>query len=162
MKIDLGCGRRKADGYYGIDCQMLSGVDLVCDCNRVIPLPDNVACEVRAFDFLEHVRNDKRIHIMGEIWRILKPGGLFQSMTPSTDGRGAFQDPTHFSFWNQNSFWYFTDDAHRALYDIKPKFSIEHLYTTPIDSLGICYVMAGLRCVKPDVMEQTIQHYQQS
>ena len=27
---------------------------------------------------------------------------------PSTDGRGAFQDPTHVSYWNQNSFWYYT------------------------------------------------------
>ena len=23
-------------------------------------------------------------------------------------GRGAFQDPTHVSFWNPNSFWYYT------------------------------------------------------
>lgn len=27
----------------------------------------------------------------------------------STDGRGALQDPTHVSFWNPNSFWYYTD-----------------------------------------------------
>ena len=30
------------------------------------------------------------------------------TLTPSTDGRGAFQDPTHVSFWNSNSFWYYT------------------------------------------------------
>jgi predicted SAM-dependent methyltransferase len=153
MKIDLGCGRRKADGYFGIDCQMLSGVDLVCDCNNSIPLPDSIAAEVRAYDFLEHVGNDKRIHIMTEIWRILKPGGIFHSMTPSTDGRGAFQDPTHYSFWNQNSFWYFTDDAHRALYDIKPKFDVISINTTEMNNFGICYVMAALRCVKADVLE---------
>ena len=28
---------------------------------------------------------------------------------PSTDGRGAWQDPTHVSFWNEHSFWYYTD-----------------------------------------------------
>ncbi len=29
--------------------------------------------------------------------------GWFLSQTPSTDGRGAFQDPTHVSMWNSNS-----------------------------------------------------------
>lgn len=148
MKIDLGCGRHKQAGWYGIDCQALDGVDLVADCNKTIALPDNVACEIRAFDFLEHIRNDRRIHIMTEIWRLLKPNGLFTCFTPSSDGRGAFQDPTHYSFWNENSFWYFTDDAHRALYDIKPKFSINTIFTTPMDSNHICHVMAQLKAVK--------------
>lgn len=148
MKIDLGCGRKKKEGFFGIDCQPLEGVDLVCDCNEVIPLPDNYAIEVNATDFLEHINNNKRIHIMTEIWRILKPDGLFYSMTPSTDGRGAFQDPTHYSFWNENSFWYYTCDAHRRLYDIKPKFEILNLNTTEINNDHICYVIALLKEVK--------------
>lgn len=148
MKIDLGCGRRKTPGWYGIDCQALDGVDLVWDCNKPIPLPDNVAEEIRAFDFLEHIRNDRRIHIMTEIWRLLAPGGKFISMTPSTDGRGAWQDPTHFSFWNQNSFWYYCDDAHRALYGIRPKFNPESIYTSALDANQICYVYANLVAVK--------------
>ena len=36
------------------------------------------------------------------------PSGWFLALTPSADGRGAFQDPTHVSFWNSNSFWYYT------------------------------------------------------
>jgi hypothetical protein len=45
---------------------------------------------------------------MQETHRCLTPGGWILSFTPSTDGRGAFQDPTHVSFWNSNSFWYYT------------------------------------------------------
>jgi len=148
MKIDLGCGRRKPDGFFGIDCQQLDGVDLVCDCNERIPLDDNCADQVRAFDFLEHVRNDRRIHIMTEIWRILKPGGIFLSMTPSTDGRGAFQDPTHYSFWNENSFWYYTDAAHRALYNIQANFKTISVRTTEAITHDICYVLATLAAIK--------------
>jgi predicted SAM-dependent methyltransferase len=148
MKIDLGCGRKKKSGWFGIDCQYFDGVDLVCDCNEVIPLDDNVASEVNASDFLEHINNDKRIHIMTEIWRILKPNGLFYSFTPSTDGRGAFQDPTHYSFWNENSFWYYCHDNARRLYNIKPKFAIISLSTSPKDSCGVCHVIASLRAVK--------------
>jgi predicted SAM-dependent methyltransferase len=148
MKIDLGCGRKKKGGWYGIDCQQFDGVDLVCDCNEIIPLGDNVASEINACDFLEHINNDKRIHIMTEIWRLLKPNGLFYSFTPSTDGRGAFQDPTHYSFWNENSFWYYCHDNSRRLYNIKPKFDIISLSTTPKDSCDVCHVIALLRAVK--------------
>jgi len=34
--------------------------------------------------------------------------GILISQTPLTDGRGAWQNPTHVSFWNENSFWYWT------------------------------------------------------
>lgn len=148
MIIDLGCGRRKIPGAFGIDCQELEGVDLVCDCNNPIPLDDSVADEIFARDFLEHVQNDKRIHIMNEIWRLLKPGGILHSHTPSTDGRGAFQDPTHYAFWNENSFLYYTDDRYRALYGIKAKFQTIKLETTSMTHDGICWVHAIMKAVK--------------
>jgi SAM-dependent methyltransferase len=149
MIIDLGCGsRKKHPDFFGIDCQQLDGVDLVHDCNLPIPLPDSCADAIYAYDFLEHVQNDKRIHIMSEIWRLLKPDGVLYSSTPSTDGRGAFQDPTHYAFWNINSFYYFTDDRYRALYSIKPKFSVMTLETTPKTLDEICWVIAHLKAVK--------------
>ncbi len=148
MKIDLGCGRNKKEGFFGVDCQQLPGVDLVCDCNSIIPISDNVADEVNAVNFLEHVNNDKRIHIMNEVWRILKPGGYFYSYTPSSDGRGAFQDPTHYSFWNENSFLYYTDNEYRAIYNINANFSVLDINTTLRDGSGICFVEAMLIAVK--------------
>ena len=48
-------------------------------------------------------------------------------MTPSTDGCGAFMDPTHQSFWNIASWLYYTDDEYRNLYNIKAKFKIVSL-----------------------------------
>lgn len=148
MKIDLGCGRKKLPGYFGVDCQSLEGVDLVCDCNERIPLDDNCADEVNASDFLEHIHNDKRIHIVSEIYRILKPGGIFRSSTPSTDGRGAFQDPTHYAFWNENSFAYYTNDMLRGLYGIVPKFRIISLHTTQMGADRVCHVQAVLEATK--------------
>jgi SAM-dependent methyltransferase len=148
MNIDLGCGRNKIDGCIGFDIQSLPGVDIVGDANFTLPFADNCADIIYAYDFLEHINNDKRIHIMSEIWRILKPGGLLDSKTPSTDGRGAFQDPTHYSFWNENSFWYYLDGLLRNLYNIVPKFKIEELYTTEKDEWQICHVIAKLIAIK--------------
>jgi len=133
----------------GIDCQKLLGVDLVCDCNERIPLQDSCAEEINATDFLEHVRNDKRIHIMEEIHRLLKPGGRLVSLTPNAAlGEGAFQDPTHTAFWTKNSFLYYTDDHHRNLYGIKAKFLVERLEVIPINKNNVSYVRAILVAVK--------------
>jgi hypothetical protein len=55
---------------------------------------------------------------MKEIYRVLAHGGWFICEVPSTDGRGAFQDPTHVSYWNANSFWYYCSQEYaRFIYN---------------------------------------------
>ncbi len=101
--IDLCGGFNSPKGYTSIDLQ---NADIITNLNNGIPLPDNSCGIVRAFDALEHLRDIQ--FTMKEIHRVLAPGGILLSRTPSTDGRGAWQDPTHVSFWNENSFWYWT------------------------------------------------------
>jgi hypothetical protein len=45
---------------------------------------------------------------MSECHRILCNNGWFFTEIPSTDGRGAWMDPRNKSFWNENSFLYYT------------------------------------------------------
>ena len=52
----------------------------------------------------------------------MAPQGWLLSQTPSTDGRGAFQDPTHVSFWNSNSFWYHTRADQNRFIDCPVRF----------------------------------------
>ena len=49
------------------------------------------------------------IDFMNECYDKLAPGGWLLIDTVSTDGRGAWCDPTHVSFWNELSFRYYTD-----------------------------------------------------
>lgn len=126
-KLNLGSGHRKIEGYCNVDIQARVNPDLLCDVTEGLPFDDNSIEEIRAFDFLEHCPLGKTLPVVEEIWRVLKPGGLFEHLTPSSDGRGAFQDPTHQSFWNINSWLYFTQDIYRDLYGIKAKFGIESL-----------------------------------
>jgi len=127
MKLNLGSGFRPIDGYVNIDNRPELHPDLVLDVTEGFPYEDNSVDEVRAHDFLEHIPIGKTIGVINEIWRVLKPGGVFEHLTPSSDGRGAFQDPTHVSWWNINSWFYYTDDEYRNLYGIKAKFNIGEL-----------------------------------
>ena len=104
MKVDIGGGIDGRTGYITID-QECGHIN--CDLNDGIPLPDNSVGVINASHVLEHLKDGFKS--MSEIYRVLADGGWVFIDVPSTDGRGAFQDPTHVSFWNSNSFWYYTD-----------------------------------------------------
>jgi SAM-dependent methyltransferase len=104
LKVDIGGGLFPKPGYMTIDQE---GADITCDLNEGIPLPDNSVGVINASHVIEHLRDP--IKTMREIHRVLAHGGWAFIEVPSTDGRGAWQDPTHVSFWNEHSFWYYTD-----------------------------------------------------
>lgn len=102
---------------------------------------------LRAVDILPLVPNT--VDLFVEAARVLAPGGVFITKSPSTDGRGAFQDPRHVSYLNENSFWYFTDRAFRSyLPDVDARFQVSRLATVfPTDwhrQHQIPYVFANL------------------
>ena len=122
--LDVGCNdgyfARIAAGpsckFYGIDNSLASIRKAskycvhasVLDLNKTTTLPWRFKADCIVFaDILEHLHDKTKI--MGEIHRVLAHGGWAFIEIPSTDGRGAFQDPTHVSYWNENSFLYYTD-----------------------------------------------------
>lgn len=127
--LDLGCGNNPRNPYnakelYGIDI-----VDFSTDTFEVktadlniekIPYPDNYFDYVTAYDFLEHVPRiiyvdgkirNPFIELMNEIWRVLKPGGIFKAHTPYYPHPEVFQDPTHVNFITTSTVEYFTTAA---------------------------------------------------
>jgi hypothetical protein len=108
-RLHMGCGTKILDGYVNADIVAAPGVDLVRDLSTGIPYPDGVFEEVLAIDFIEHVAPARVIHLVNEVWRVLEDGGRFRVHVPAAPGITAFQDPTHVSFWNEESFTYFED-----------------------------------------------------
>ena len=121
--LDLGCGTSIRNPYntdlvYGIDlvgddAKNIKVADLV---TQPIPHKDATFDFVTAYDFLEHVPRlvylkRKRIHpfieLMNEIYRVLKPGGIFLAHTPAYPREEAFQDPTHVNIISENTIEYF-------------------------------------------------------
>lgn len=101
--LDIGGGIDGRKGYETVD---MEGSDIICDLNDGIPVPDNSVGVINASHVLEHLKDP--LKSMTEIHRVLADGGWAFIDVPSTDGRGAWQDPTHISYWNQNSFLYYT------------------------------------------------------
>ena len=123
MKLNLGSGYRNKEGYINIDINEQCKPDVVLDITQGLPYDDSTIDEVRAWDILEHIPIGKTVPLIEEIWRVLKPGGLLESFTPDAEyGQAAFQDPTHVSFWVENSWLYYSHPDYRKLYDIRAEF----------------------------------------
>jgi SAM-dependent methyltransferase len=87
-----------------------------CDLTRDLPFETNSIDSFSAFDVLEHIPRWERtengiefpfINLMNEIYRCLKPGGLFIALTPAFPSEAAFQDPTHVNVISHATIGYF-------------------------------------------------------
>lgn len=105
LAVNLGPPRSASPDYLVADRRAGEDVDLVIGPDGRIGLNDSSVGVIRAYDHLPYYRD--KVALFDELHRVLAPGGVLLTYTPSTDGRGAFQDPTHVSFYNQNTFRYF-------------------------------------------------------
>ena len=148
MKLNLGCCDDLLDGYVNVDLVAAPGT-VVADLRQPWPWEDDSVEQVRAWDIVEHLPD--KIHTMNELWRVLAPGGTVEIAVPTTDGTGAFQDPTHVSFWNRRSFLYYeAGNAYRErfahAYGIRAKFRTITERTDPsVDGPRLTIVLEAIK-----------------
>lgn len=107
MHINLGCSNDLLYDYLNVD--IVPPADRIVDLSRYPwPFVDSCAEEIRAHDILEHLPS--KILSMNEIHRVLRASGRLDLFVPTTDGRGAFQDPQHVTFWTPNDLFYFCEE----------------------------------------------------
>jgi SAM-dependent methyltransferase len=108
-KLNLGCGLDIRDGWVNLDSAELAGVDVVHDL-AVLPLPleDNRFVEVLCRDVLEHV---DFAAVLGDLHRILRPGGRVVIRSPHFTSKAVYIDPTHRSAFSIDTFAFFVRDA---------------------------------------------------
>ncbi len=124
QKIDLGGAIDAPPGYRVLDQY---GPD-PCDLEKRWPVISGSVGVLRAHDVLEHLHDP--VHAMNEAYRVLAPGGFFMISVPSTDGKGAFCDPTHVSFWNDLSLRYYTNQFFaRYIPKFKGRFQLARCIT---------------------------------
>ena len=101
---------------------------------------DNTVGLIIANDQLNMIADQKALMI--EIHRVLTPGGMLISKTPSTDGPGAFANPLAKSFWNEHSFKFWTQEKYARQINNNRLFRVCRLTTKNIDEIP--YVIAHL------------------
>lgn len=132
VALDLGCGGSPRNPF---NCGTIKGIDIAPYSSHLIlqadlstqPIPFDAETvdAVTAFDFIEHVpryalkENTSTypfVALMNEIYRVLKPGGVFFSKTPAYPFAKAFVDPTHLNIITEDTWLnYFCDNNHHPL-----------------------------------------------
>lgn len=127
-KVDLGCGISKKEGFLGVDCLELAGVDIFHDLNVFpYPFPDDDVDEVWMDNVLEHL--SEPLTAMEEVHRISKPGAKIKISVPYFRSRYAIIDPTHKNFFGVSWFDYFdpTSALHRQYKYTRATFRVDHI-----------------------------------
>tara|TARA_B110000261_G_scaffold135369_1_gene152826 strand:- start:127 stop:726 length:600 start_codon:yes stop_codon:yes gene_type:complete len=141
--LDIGCNSNPRNPF---NASKLYGVDIIDletshfnyhKCNLIydaLPFSDSSFESVSAYDFLQIVPRNTIIngtgvfpfiHVMNEIYRVLKPGGIFYAITPGYPRNEAFVDPTSVNFITKKTHTYFLSPKYKArMYGFQGKFKI--------------------------------------
>lgn len=83
VKLNIGCGHFRLEGWINVDIQHLPEVDLVADVTEGLQFSEAEA--VFAEHFLEHLSFDAAVSFLLEAHRVLRPGGWIRLSTPNLD-----------------------------------------------------------------------------
>lgn len=106
MKLNLGCGYDKRDGYVNIDIRDEVKPDIVLDLEKTpYPFDDESVDEILAKDIIEHFSFRNVEKVVREWYRILKKDGMLIIQTPDLDAILEAINNQKIKGWWQISYW---------------------------------------------------------
>ncbi len=98
LKLNLGCGYSKLDGYVNVDKFAAAEPDLLADLEVLPwPFPDSSATHVEMSHVLEHMGQEsaKFLLLIQELWRVCAPHATVTIRVPHPRHDNFLGDPTH-------------------------------------------------------------------
>lgn len=95
MKINLGSGRKRYDGFLNLDLDPHTNPDFIVNLETDnLPFEDNTIDEVKAYHILEHM-GEGFFHLIKELYRVCKDGAIIDIIVPHHRHDIFLADPTH-------------------------------------------------------------------
>ncbi len=156
--LNLGSARKILPGFVNLDLSPNVGADVVHDL-EVLPLPFGPASFDAVFGshVFEHIRRERFIPLVGDLVRILKPGGFLISVTPYCSSDDAIDNPFHTQAFSETT-WHYCDrrlyeDPTTAGYgDFGVSWSLPVVYTALVP-------YPEFHTLSPEVLEFQKRHY---
>ncbi len=95
LKLNLGAGKSRIEGYLSVDTLPFEGIDVVADLREKWPWADNTVSNIHASHMIEHFTAEERFHVFNEMYRVLAPGGTVYVITPHWNSQRAYGDLSH-------------------------------------------------------------------
>jgi len=164
IRLDLGCGNTKKEGFTGVDILPLDSVDIRHDLNSFpYPFEENSIEEIWMDQVLEHMENPMKV--LEEIYRISKNKAKVTIGVPYFRSFYAVIDPTHKNFFGVYWFNYFDPNhAFSSKYSYSPvKFNVKEIrfdreWNFRKFSFGFHKILVILANKKPYFYERRLSH----
>ncbi|MCO6509189.1 MAG: class I SAM-dependent methyltransferase [Aridibacter famidurans] len=122
--LDVGCGKNKLEGAIGLDNNPRTDADVLHDLGEVpYPFDDSEFDIVVSRHVIEHL--PLVIDFVEELYRITKPGGIIEIVTPHYTNPDWANDPTHRNLFNSYSFNSFVPE--RQVFDFYTEATLKPL-----------------------------------
>lgn len=96
LRVNLGCGNKRREGFIGVDLGDFAAVDVRQDVMSYLrSLRDASVAEVYSRHFLEHLEPPAFQQLLDEVDRVLQPGGRVHFIVPHYSNPYFYSDPTH-------------------------------------------------------------------
>jgi len=82
MKLHLGCGRKRIEGFIGVDIQKSNNPDVVADIRDLRCFDDGSVDTIYACHVLEHVYRSDCLGVLRSWYKLLKPQGILRLAVP--------------------------------------------------------------------------------
>jgi predicted SAM-dependent methyltransferase len=146
MRLNLGCGHRKMDGWLNVDKVAACAPDQIVDL-EVLPWPwaDNSVEAVMLSHTLEHLgaATDIYLGIFRELYRVCRPGATITVVVPHPRHDHFLNDPTHVRAVTPAGLEMFSQTKNR-------EWIVKGLANTPLGQyLGVDFVIESV-AMQPD------------
>jgi Methyltransferase domain len=132
LKLDLGAGPNGKSGFLHVDQTAFPGVDVVLDLRKAWPWKDNSVEEVHCSHCLEHFDAMERVHVLNEMYRVMKVGAKCTLICPHWSSCRAYGDPTHkwppvseFAFFYWKREWRMANAPHTDITNLPAGFNCD-------------------------------------
>ena len=154
MKLNLGCGFDRRNGFVNVDNQPLCEPDTLADLEKFPwPFEESSAEEIVLSHVLEHLGVTTEIYfkIIQELYRVAAPGGLITITVPHPRHDEFLMDPTHVRPITADQFYLFSKKQTR-------EWRGEGVANTPLANiLDVDFDVAGVQSLPDDVWLAKLQ-----
>ena len=110
MKLNIGCGNKKIEGYLGVDKFRCEAADYICDIeNEKLPFEDNTITGIIIDNSIEHFYDIPKV--INELVRVSRKGTAIKIITPHFSSLKSWIDPTHVHHLSYFSFDHFERES---------------------------------------------------
>lgn len=84
LKLQLGCGTNLLPGWVNTDSAPAPNADFL-DFTQPFPFVENSFTAAFCEHTIEHIEKPQAARMIGQVFRVLRPGGMFRIVTPSLE-----------------------------------------------------------------------------